>query len=193
MYRAKSGPCFVTRATPGHVWDRSEADLRTVANPDAITLLVAFDTWVLNRDRYLPDPVRPKANYGNVFLAEHPKAREAYELVAMDHTHCFDNGQLHRRLSQIGSVKDDRVYGLFPQFRAWIKPEFVWPAVTRLKAVTAAVVGPFIAEVPDRWGLDTETRVAWRDQIVGRARHLGEHLPDMLDRATAAGDPTAAG
>jgi hypothetical protein len=192
-YRAEPGPCFVTQATAGHVWDRSEADLRTLVNPDAITLLVAFDTWVLNRDRYLPDPVRPKANYGNVFLAEYPKAKEMYELVAMDHTHCFDNGQLHRRLSQIGSVKDDRVYGLFPQFRGWVDPAVIRATVTRLKAVTAAMVEPFIADVPDRWGLDAETRVAWREQIVGRARHLGDHLPDMVDRALAAGGPASAG
>jgi hypothetical protein len=181
-YRAKAGPCFLTRDTPGHVWGRKESELDRLSNPGDLTKLVAFDCWVLNRDRYLPDAEKPKANYGNVFLADLAGVKGNRLLTAMDHTHCFDNGQLNTRLSQIDLVKEGRVFGMFPAFRSRIQPVELVAAVAKLKTVSAEEIATIIAEVPDRWGVDAAIRKAWCEQIVNRARFLAEELPGMIAR-----------
>jgi hypothetical protein len=43
---AASGTAFVTKATPGHTWGGSADELNDLTNPEAISRLVVFDTWV---------------------------------------------------------------------------------------------------------------------------------------------------
>lgn len=120
-YHARAGPCFLTESTPGRKWDRTTQDLDRLENLEAVATLVVFDTWVRNRDRHYPDYDARKPNYDNVYFASLQHAPAKYRLVAMDHTHCFDNGQLHGKLARIDFVQDEKVYGLFPEFpRAWV-------------------------------------------------------------------------
>jgi hypothetical protein len=67
--KAVPGPAFATRAVTGTPWGGSEAELKTLENQEALTRLVVFDTWVLNRDRYFVDPVLGRERYDNVFFA----------------------------------------------------------------------------------------------------------------------------
>ena len=52
---AESGTAFVTRATAGHVWGGSSDELSKLVNPEAISRLVVFGTWMRNCDRHSPD------------------------------------------------------------------------------------------------------------------------------------------
>ncbi len=52
---ATSGPAFVTKAALGHTWGGSEKELANLTNPEDVSRLVVFDTWVLNCDRHPPD------------------------------------------------------------------------------------------------------------------------------------------
>jgi hypothetical protein len=175
-YHAKAGPCFVTESMPGRKWDRTPEDLDRLANPEDIGALIVFDTWILNRDRHFPDHDVRKPNHGNVYFAAIERDDAKHRLVAMDHTHCFDNGQLHNRLGNIQYVKDEKVYGLFPEFLARISPITLAAPLSRLRDATKQDVEPIIAQVPREWEVDIAARAAWLELIVHRAHYLAENL-----------------
>jgi hypothetical protein len=122
---ATSGSAFVTRAASGHVWGGSSEELDHLINPEAISRLVVYDTWTLNCDRHPADLAARKPNYDNVFLEDIRDSQPTQSrLIAVDHTHCFTCGRdLDANTAQIGRVKDERLYGLFPAFVSRIRRE----------------------------------------------------------------------
>jgi hypothetical protein len=100
----------------------------------------------------------------------------------MDHTHCFDNGVLHAKLNNIDPVKDDKVYGLFPEFHPFMSLITLRGALSHLASVTSDVVVPIIAEVPMEWQVDNATRGALQEMILSRAQFLSEYLADAISR-----------
>lgn len=118
--RTQPGPAFVSRHSDGATWGGTEAELRSLEDLGDITRLVVFDTWVRNCDRHPPDLTTRKPNFANVYLASTDRPTRS-RLLAIDHTHCFDCGHdLTNHLSEITKVKDERTYGLFPAFSAFI-------------------------------------------------------------------------
>jgi hypothetical protein len=99
-------------------WGGGDRELKLLVNPQDISRLVVFDTWVMNCDRHCPiDPgtgIRRKPNRDNVFLSEDAPDGQ-FLLKAIDHTHCFSCGRdWTKRLNQFDRIKDGRVFGLFP-------------------------------------------------------------------------------
>jgi hypothetical protein len=102
---AKSGHGFITRGEDGDKWSGTDRELKRLANPDDITRLVVFDTWVQNRDRHREGLNKPD----NVFIStEGPPGKLV--LVVSDHTHCFARlNQFSRELADsfISSIPDE--------------------------------------------------------------------------------------
>jgi len=46
--RTQPGPAFVSRHVNGSTWSGTDAGLHSIENPEDITRLVVFDTWVRN-------------------------------------------------------------------------------------------------------------------------------------------------
>jgi hypothetical protein len=132
--RAEPGPAFVTRGESGQPWDGDAETLRQIDNPEDVSRLVVFDKWVLNWDRCPPDPAR-RPNYDNVFLSAEGAAAGRFLLKAMDHTHCLGcrTGELTQHTADIDQIRDERVYGLFPGFRPWIKEAVLRDACAALR------------------------------------------------------------
>ena len=120
---AEPGTAFATRSETGTTWGQDKRLLGRLANVDDVSRLVVFDTWVLNPDRYGPNGSR--VNLDNVFFSSETDGFEV-ELRIMDHTHCFTNGRdLTARVRQIGIVRNEQVFGLFPDFRPLLDREVV--------------------------------------------------------------------
>lgn len=176
--RMRPGPAFISRHVPGGVLDSGGAadDLRDLENPDDITRLVVFDTWVRNCDRHPPDLSTRQANYGNVYLAAtaDPARRR---LLAIDHTHCFDRGrELSPALAHIGNVRDDATYGLFPEFVGMISPgELAWCAAM-LRTLSPDAVRGIVDVVPPAWGVPAAARAALVEFIAQRAAYLATRI-----------------
>jgi hypothetical protein len=118
--RTRPGPAFISRDVPGRTWGRSRDDLKRLENPEDITRMVVFDNWVRNRDRHPPASMEWKPNPANVYLADTERP-ERYRLYAIDHSQCFDWGRaLTTHLSDIDKIRDDGVYGLFPEFTPFV-------------------------------------------------------------------------
>jgi hypothetical protein len=166
---ASAGRAFVTRATAGSPWDGSSAQLASLKNREDVGTLVVFDTWTLNCDRHPPDTNARRPNLDNVYVSTAQGAGHR-RLIAMDHTHCFScGGDLSPSLASISKIKDERLYGLFPEFVPFVSRTSVKKSVATLASVTSEVVEPFVTAIPIEWQVSPEARAALVDLIVQRA------------------------
>ncbi len=172
------GPAFITKFDPGDVWGGIDRQLKQLANPGDISRLVVFDTWVLNCDRHSPDGQR--INRNNVYLSE--DAPPGYLLLrAMDHSHCFTCGKpLSPKLANIGCVKDERIYGLFPEFLPWLSRDVVAQSVEKLRSFTKHDAEALTQGIPVEWDMDALTHEALIQLLVSRAAFLASSIMDKL-------------
>jgi hypothetical protein len=151
-------------------------------NPEDIARLVLFDTWTRNCDRHPPDLSTRKPNYNNVFLSNRDLAAGELRLVAMDHTHCFDCGRdWSEKLARIDNVQDERLYGLFPQFRPYFE-RFriaVESALQKLATLPKSELDAIVAGIPAEWEVDGDSRSALVELLIRRGAFLAEHFVEL--------------
>jgi len=186
--QAQPGPAFITREEPGMTWGGDAETLATLVNPQDIAILVLFDTWVRNMDRYPPNPATRKPNRGNVFLSSRDLPDGRWRLFAMDHTHCFDGpGYLNARLSHIDLVKDDVLYGLFPEFKPFIRPHWatLQAAISKLQTIENQWVANLVAAIPAEWQVDPPGRAALANLVYNRAHYVAGTFVALIEPAIA--------
>ena len=182
--RAKPGPAFITRAEKGEPWGGKARELKHLANVSDISRLVVFDTWTRNCDRYCPSredgQAKTRFNYNNVFLSqEAPKGKLL--LRAMDHTHCFTSGgELTRRISNIDTVRDSLVYGLFPEFWEFLSKKDVQIAADKLSGIPCDEVGNITQSIPPEWQVGPRARESLKKFVCDRASYVAEHIMDWI-------------
>ena len=187
-YSAQSGPAFAAKALPGDPWGRSGLQLDLLVNPDDITRLVVFDTWILNCDRYHYD-VDPQTgrrpNYDNVYLSSEGIEPGKRRLIAMDHGLCFirSGEDLSVKLAHIDKVQDEHVYGLFPEFREKLSEDIVTSCATRLREMDVGIARDMIDTVPKEWEVSPEVGAAWADLISRRATLVADKGRQWIELA----------
>jgi hypothetical protein len=128
---ASPGPAFISRAQQGTTWGGTSDELEAVHNQLNISGLVVLDTWIRNCDRYAPEVGR--VNRDNVFFIQYPESKKNVLLKAIDFTHAFACGRaLNRQLGFIDNVRDERIYGLFPEFAGFLRRDEVGRLAARL-------------------------------------------------------------
>jgi len=168
------GPAFAARAVGGRSWDGTEDDLEVIENPEAMAGLVVFDMWTRNWDRYAEDGGTLRCNFRNVFFSEEGARKGRNRLLAMDHTECFRTGHrlATRSLFGIDAIRDERLYGLFPAFRAKVTRKAVRDALARLAQFREHDFGAAASGIPAAWDLRGQTRDALKSFCVDRAKFL---------------------
>ncbi len=142
-------------------------------------MLVVFDTWTLNCDRFPPNQDERRPNFDNVFISHERDAGPT--LIAMDHTHCFTCGNdLTTRVGRVERVMDPRVYGLFPTFIPFMRKDRVELAAERLAEVSREIVGGFVSEIPAQWQVEQDVRTALIELVVDRAVYVAENIVAFL-------------
>jgi hypothetical protein len=174
---AQPGPAFIAREMSGETWGAVKGRLTMLVNPGDVGKLMLFDTWTRNADRYPPDLTTRKPNYNNLFFSNAGLPDDHWRLIAMDHTHCFTSGRdLDGKLSRIDVVKDERVYGLFPELLPYlVQPDAMneWnAAVDKLGTLDRAWVRQQIATLPPEWQVEAAGRAALEEFICERANFL---------------------
>lgn len=171
--RAVPGPAFVTRAEMGRAWTGHVDDLLVVDNALDVAKLVAFDTWVRNCDRHAPGGNR-RPNLDNVFLSEERVSPGRFRLVAMDHGHAFTCGRdlVRANTATIELVRDEQVFGLFPEFRAFATQSALRDALTGLSAAQEAGVREIVESIPAPWEVSADAREALVTLVLDRAAFL---------------------
>ncbi len=178
---AEPGPAFVSRKEPGGAWSGEKRILNSLLNPNDITKLLVLDTWILNADRFPPKGMDWKPNYDNVFLSDRDGISGKHRLLAMDHTQCLTNGsEITSRIGSIRRIKDERLYGVFPEFEPFLTVGQVEAAAEKLRSVSSTLIEEVLASVPPKWGVHKDGLKALHDLLLGRARFLADEVYEML-------------
>ncbi len=179
--RAQSGPVWITRREEGINWSGSSEHLDQLSNPSDLAGLVVLDSWIRNCDRHCPARKPARVNRGNVFFSRLATREGTFRLVAMDHTHVITCGRpLTPAVSQIDFVKDETVYGLFPEFVDAIEQCDLQDACTRLAAISKAAIIDAVTAVPTGWAVDTATRHAITELLIERRNFVAESLTSRV-------------
>ncbi len=183
--KAAPGPAFAAQAMSGDPWGRSGLQLDVLVNPEDITRMVIFDTWTLNCDRYHPDRSVRRPNYDNVYLSSEGVETGKRWLIAMDHGLCFirSGEDLTSKLAHIAKVKDERIYGLFPEFRARLDEDMIEDCLARLHELDVATAAAMIETIPSQWDVSISAREAWNELICHRAVFVAENFQEWIDKA----------
>lgn len=184
-HMAKAGPAFAARALHGEPWSGGSESLDAVVNPQDITRLVVFDTWTLNCDRHYPDATIRKPNRDNVFMSSDGVDSGKRRLVAMDHGLCFirSSEDLTPSLAEITKVKDESLFGLFPEFRERLRGDTITQCESRLREMDVEIANAMIATIPREWEVSAEARCAWSDLIYRRAAFVADNIAGWIDKA----------
>jgi hypothetical protein len=178
---AEPGPAFVTRAEAGLPWSGKAADLKHLVNPEAVTGLVMVDTWLLNADRFPPVGSKRGPNWDNVFLSTKGLKGKQRRLVAMDFSDCMKPPvSLSSRIADIGNTKDERLFGLFPDFRHFLQWEAYAAGHKRLQQASRAEMEPLVSGLPEAWDVSPALREALTMFLTNRAAFLVGHLPGLF-------------
>lgn len=162
-------------------WSGDADELAQLVNPGDITKLIMLDNWVLNSDRYPPPLSSRQPNYDNVFLSTDGLKGKQRRLVAMDFSDCLKpEVSLTPRIANISNVQDERLFGLFPQFRAYLSRLAYEEGLKRLDEVSDVEMRSIVEAVPDAWDVNRSTRDALLRFLVQRAAFLAMHLPKTL-------------
>jgi len=180
--RAEPGSAFVTRAIgEANPWSGTAEELEKAVNQEMIPRLVAFDTWTLNWDRCPPQGDSRRPNYDNVLLARDERGAGRVRILAIDHGECFAVAQeLTPRIASMNRVRENRLFGLFPGFRPYMRQEWAVQAAARLAAVDRQMVEGLVAGIPSEWQVADEGRNALIDLICNRASYLVDNFEDMM-------------
>lgn len=172
---ARLGPALVTRALKGDSWSGEPRQLMNLQNPDDISRLVVFDTWILNGDRHSAN----RQNRDNVFLSAETNP---LELLAIDHTYCFgtSGGELTERVAHIGNCRDSGVYGLFPEFKKFLSKDVVSQCVEQLGRMDVATVERIIADIPGQWQVPDNAKTALVNFVLQRAAYVAQTIFERL-------------
>ena len=175
----------ITRAEDGFPWGGDPKTLVHLQNQGALAKLVILDTWIRNCDRHRPPP-NERVNLDNVFLSRSTDGPSWLLLKAIDHTHAFTCGrELTRRIAGIDTVRDETLYGYFPEFTEFLRADDITECGNRLRGMNTAVARLAVAEVPLEWDVSEDVRAAWIEFIVGRADFV---VTTIVPRLVAGGD-----
>jgi hypothetical protein len=175
---AVSGPAFITKevqsAIPGTV------EIKKVCNTNEFAGLVLTDTLLLNKDRF-PGIRVGNPNYDNLLFVKSSRDRTKYELITMDFSYCMHTSySIGRTLANIDSVKNEAIYGLFPEFKEFITPDTIKPFKDKLNLLDAECINTILTSVPVEWDFNQTTKEILQDFLVSRAYYLYDNIERLL-------------
>ncbi len=156
---------------------------QVIVDPEAISWLVVFDTWIQNPDRHPPDLATRQPHRDNVFLSGEGATPGRFRLIAMDHTECFfipNHRDLTGHIATIEHIKDEGIYGLFPEFTPLVQMTELQAAAARLRALDEATVGNILAAIPSAWVMSGPARTALKELILQRAKYVADTVGDRV-------------
>ncbi len=141
-------------------WRGNKYELSKIADKTDFLKIGLFDIWLCNEDR----------SHKNFNLLINPGADGKYHFFAIDHTACFNSGNLHRGLALL--TENDTILTA-PQAKILFKRgpklnDIVDDIVDDYYLCVSAChkqVGRFIDELPETWNLDKDELRTQLEQI----------------------------
>lgn len=172
-------PVFLTKEVEGDTWRGTTKELELLENPEDLSRLVVFDSFVCNSDRYLLMEKNGQKlehrNDGNVFLS-HDAAPKKLRLRVYDHTHCYFAVIDATNRVPTEKLEDPAVYGLFPEFKGFLDREVIKEAAAKLLELDSELIQSIVDSVPDEWIINSDSRDRWKEFISGRAEFVNKTI-----------------
>jgi hypothetical protein len=175
---AKSGLSFITKEEPTAI--SGLVEMKKISNKNHLAGLIVADTLLLNRDRF-PGILGGKPNYDNLMFSKSPTDHTKYELIAMDFSHCMHISQsINLSLKQIDSIKNEEIYGLFPDFKGFVDAEAITQYKENLKNLDEDCINTILAKVPIDWDFNQKTKEIVHDFLIRRTYFLYDNIERLL-------------
>lgn len=177
----RPGPAFLSRWEPSVALSPASHPklLENLRNKDDVSTLVAFDTWVRNKDRFsLSDGGLGVENRENLLFRQDKRKSQ---MIVIDHTHALAETTLEDELGDPW-VDERIVYGMFPQFEPFINAVAVSRALTRICDDGAKSAEQICRETPRAWGMTEVLAEQLADCLSRRAFLMRDWLPGSLFR-----------
>lgn len=88
--------------------------------------------------------------------------------------------QLTKAIGHIDRVKDERLYGNFPEFREYLSHQNVRLYADQLVTFSKAKAEALLSDIPQPWSPAADVRAAVVDFLNERARFVGQNIRKML-------------
>ena len=172
------GPAFFSRWETAVSFSPNSTMLLNLRHKDHLAKLVAFDTWVRNKDRFSDDydGEHENKNFDNLLFA--PDKRKT-ALLVIDHSHAFTETTLEDELDE-GWATEKIVYGLFDEFKPFLNAKDVQLALQAIHRIDELKLKAICDRIPKEWGM-TETLACRLSSLIAlRAQTLCRWLPGAL-------------
>ncbi|TGT35715.1 HipA family kinase [Mesorhizobium sp. M8A.F.Ca.ET.165.01.1.1] len=167
-------PLFFSRAVDGIPRDGSNTFLDKLTDVGDVARLVVFDTWIKNSDRFHMG----QAKSDNLLFV--PIGRQKFDLVPIDHTHCFVEIEFDGNPPTMAEICDPTVYGRFPEFDPYLTGKGVRSAIHHLASLDPNFVAEVVNSVPQEWDLDYQARQSLSELICRRAEYVVQTIEARL-------------
>lgn len=171
-------PVFISKEVIGEPRDFGGEFLKRLRDHSDIAKLVVFDTWIRNLDRYEVDS--GQSNSDNILYTLSNMTRHKYELVPIDHSHCFTEMDLTEDTDWGPIVEDAGIYGLFPEFKEYLTAPAVANAVACLRNINIGIVSEIVNSVPSHWHLTAARKEPLIEFICKRAEFVMETISTAI-------------
>jgi hypothetical protein len=176
LITVQAGPAFFSRWEQAQSLSPNSKLLANLRTPGDVARLVAFDTWIRNKDRFAEDANGGVLNYDNIlFKADKRKT----QLLVIDHSHAFAETSLEDEISDYWAT-EQTVYGLFNEFASMLTRRDVKLAIDSVCAVAIDEIRDICRSPPSEWGFAPNKANQLADLLVRRAKLMSEWLPDAI-------------
>ena len=171
-----AGPAFFSRWEQAQSLSPNSSLLANLREPHHIPLLVTFDTWIRNKDRFADDFDGVNMNYDNIlFQADKRKTR----LLVIDHSHAFAETTLEDEINDEW-ISEENVYGLFNEFSPMLTRPAIRSAVSAICRLESDKIEAICRSVPAVWGMTPDLATRLSRCLVERAKLMERWLLGKL-------------
>lgn len=172
------GPAFFSRWETAVPLSPNSTMLVNLRHKDHLAKLVAFDTWVRNKDRFSDDydGEHENKNFDNLLFAPDKKKTA---LLVIDHSHAFTETTLEDELDE-GWAAEKTVYGFFGEFKPFLKVKDIQLALDAIRRIDELKLKAICDAIPKEWGMTEALAKRLSSLIALRAEALCGWLPGAL-------------
>jgi len=174
----EQGVAFLTQwQEPAFTFSGRIEPLRKLQNPDIVSKLLVFDTWIQNFDRFVLDGMDSTENRDNLLFI--PASNGRLTLLVIDHSHAFVETTFEDEMSHDWG-EDRRLCGVHPTFATFLRDDEVYRTLDAIRALGDQVLSEIVSQVPVSWGLTTGCREQLVAGLIRRANEMTNWLPQAI-------------
>jgi hypothetical protein len=172
-----AGVSFVTEwQDPAFTFSGRAEPLQRIDNPEVISALLVFDTWIQNFDRFVLDGQDSTENRDNLLFVP---SGNRLRLLVIDHSHAFVETTFEDEMDGSWGA-DRRLCGVHHTFATFLTDADIYKTLDAICALGRSELEQIVQKVPGSWGLTSRSRQNLVDGLIRRAGEMTSWLPQAI-------------